>query len=128
VHRIGRTARAGAKGNAISFVCSDGEEAVLAEAAALQNEEVRPFSFKLSAVEGEQINKSFATFYSIFLLKEQTNQGFDIELRTCCSKSRATKSKRLAQTSSRLRFCAARPSRSILRNILVIWRFEGIRF
>ena len=54
VHRIGRTARAGAKGNAISFVCSDGEEAVLAEAAALQNEEVRPFSFKLSAVEGER--------------------------------------------------------------------------
>ena len=56
VHRIGRTARAGARGNAISFVSSDCEAAVLAEAAALQDRggavQIKPFSFKMSAVEG----------------------------------------------------------------------------
>ncbi len=67
VHRIGRTARAGARGNAISFVSSDREAEILAEAALMQEggagasgvgeeaggaTQIKPFNFKMGAVEG----------------------------------------------------------------------------
>ena len=55
VHRIGRTARAGAHGKAVSFVCTNSEQMVLEEAVRLQSNDaviVTPFTFKLGSVEG----------------------------------------------------------------------------
>jgi ATP-dependent RNA helicase DDX56/DBP9 len=55
VHRIGRTARAGARGKALSFICSSQEEMVLEMAAELQKKDgtkIAPFGFKMQAVEG----------------------------------------------------------------------------